>query len=99
MTTVLAVFHLAANQVEIGPNLLAFLLALLAFLGTAFTAWQTHKLRQDTKPNGGTTSRDALQRIEQHAAAVSAKIAPEAAAAIPPDPTTPPGGVPVTLQH
>lgn len=92
----MSAFHLGllggqlAWQAEIGPNLVVVLLALFQLV----TVWQNHKLRHDAKPNDGSTTRDAIDRIEQHVAVTSHTVAPEAE--LPPvPPITPAAGTPV----
>lgn len=71
--------------IEVGPNAVALGLAILAFLNTVFLAWKSSKQAKELKPNGGSSLRDAVDRIEQHTAATSAAVAPTAA-------STPVGG-------
>lgn len=52
-----------AATIEIGPNVVAA----LALICSALTAYLQQKTRRELKPNGGTSLRDAVDRIEHHA--------------------------------
>lgn len=76
------------GQVEIGNNLLTFGLAVVALVNTYMIA----KSRHDQKPNRGSTSRDALDRIEAHTLVTAQTVAPEL------EHPTPPAGLAVTAK-
>lgn len=80
-------------EIDIGRNLLTFGLTLLGVINT----YLLMRARHDQKPNNGTTTRDAINRIEQHSAAVAvAVVPPDVLATLPQPPPTPPAGTPVT---
>lgn len=82
-----------AAQVEIGPNLLTFALALLAAIGSIGGLISTIRGNRQLKSNGGTSLRDSLDRVEHNTHATTEVIAPESAIAAP---ITPIAGIPVT---
>lgn len=82
-----------AATVEVGPNLVAVILALIAFATTVVNTILANKQRKEMKPNGGSSLRDAVDRIEQHTAVTAATVAPQAVIVpvpVTPTPTSPP---------
>lgn len=66
-------------DVEVGPNVVAA----LALIVSGVTAYLQQKTRKELKPNGGTSMRDAVDRIEHHTEQLAAVVpaiveAPEA---------------------
>jgi hypothetical protein len=53
-----------ATEIDIGPNLLAVALASIAAAGNIVTLILQARTRKEMKPNGGSSMRDAVDRIE-----------------------------------
>lgn len=82
MTATIFVHAMTSTTFDVGPNVVAVVIALIAFATTVFNGVMAVRTNQkvkdvlaEQKPNGGLSQRDAIDRIEVHTSAAAAAAA------------------------